>query len=308
MKYILVIHDEYHKQIPNVIEDYIFSLNLFSEVICLSELTTKVNLNLNEIFILVQMYLPDSFFQQNKTIFSSIQNKLCFLNVEMLTESRRFEQILKINKYTNWDIIDYSQENIAVLKSYISRNKILDFNNIYYFPYQFVLKENLILSESNFKYDVGIINAFVKPSNTNKVKVYKRNNLWEKINNEASLSIINILGWGQERDKLISQCKIIVNVHHFECFNIHESIRCDRLVFAKKMVISEGSIFSDILDTNKYIVYSDYEQLINKIHETLENFPNMYAKLQETDMHELIYRRRELLKQQCENLELNITI
>ena len=78
MKYILVIHDEYHKQIPNVIEDYIFSLNIFSEVICLSELTSKVNLNLNEIFILVQMYLPDSFFQQNKTIFSSIQNKLCF--------------------------------------------------------------------------------------------------------------------------------------------------------------------------------------------------------------------------------------
>ena len=144
MKYILVIHDDYGKQVPNVIEDYIFSLNIFSEVVCLSDIASKVNLDLNEIYILVQMYLPDSFFLQNKKMLSSIRNKVCFLNVEMLTESRRFEQILNINKYTNWGIIDYSKENIALLKSYISRNNIADFNDIYHFPYQFVLRENLI--------------------------------------------------------------------------------------------------------------------------------------------------------------------
>ena len=87
-----------------------------------------------------------------------------------------------------------------------------------------------------------MINAFPQKSNSvNSSLFYKRSILFEKLQ-EMKVNCINILGWGQERDDIIRRCKIILNVHHFECFNIFEHIRCDRLIFANKIVISENSL------------------------------------------------------------------
>ena len=88
-----------------------------------------------------------------------------------------------------------------------------------------------------------------------------------------------------------------MNVHHFECFNIHECIRCDRLVFAKKIVISDKSIYQEETDTCDYMIYSDYEKLIEKAKSVLENFDIFNTTMKTTSLESLIEKNRKKILQ-----------
>ena len=86
------------------------------------------------------------------------------------------------------------------------------------------------------------------------------------------------MGWGRERDEIIKKCKIIINVHHFECFKIFEHIRCDRLIFANKIIISESSIFHDKLDIYDHVIWTPFENIITKTQFILDNFDTFNVK------------------------------
>lgn len=104
---------------------------------------------------------------------------------------------------------------------------------------------------------------------------YKRNKMWNLLNGAADKNkwnIINIVGWGEEHDKIIKECKIIINIHHFDCFNIFEHIRCDRLIFSNKIIISDKSYKQENLDINKYVIWEDFDNIINKTTYILDNF------------------------------------
>ena len=293
----LVVLEEYNRQIPKVIEDYICSLNIITRVINITELAEYFNNFPEERFVMTQMILETTFFttQLNSPLLMS--DRIIFLNVEMLTEEKRFNRMLDILKYTNFCIADYSIENIYFLKNTLKDNVFS--NKIIYFPYQFNLKENLLLTnnEDLYEYDIGIINAYVEKSDTvDSSLTYRRNRIWNDLQKEKNLKIINIMGWNEDRDKLIKKCKIIMNVHHFECFNIHECIRCDRLVFAKKIVISDKSIYQEETDTYDYIIYSDYEKLIEKAKSVLENFDIFNTTMKTTSLESLIESRKKILQ------------
>jgi hypothetical protein len=300
----LVVLNEYNRQIPKVIEDYICSLNIITRIINMSELAEQFTKYPEEYFILTQMILETSFFtsQLDSPLLSS--NRIIFLNVEMLTEEKRFNRMLDIVKYTNFGIADYSIENIHFFNEMLKKTKLPVNNKIIYLPYQFSLKENLVLSNYDdiYEYDIGIINAYVEKSDTvDSSLTYRRNRIWESLQKESDLKIINIMGWNEERDNLIRKCKIILNVHHFECFNIHECIRCDRLVFAKKIIISDNSIYKEKTDTSEYIIYSDYDKLIDKAKSVLENFHIFNTTMKNTFMKSLIESRKKMLQ---DNLQL----
>ena len=87
-----------------------------------------------------------------------------------------------------------------------------------------------------------------------------------------------------------------MNVHHFECFNIHECIRCDRLVFAKKLIISDNSIYQDKTDTNDFIIYSEYDNLIEKAKSVLDNFHIFNTTMKNTFLEPIIENRKQLLR------------
>ena len=93
--------------------------------------------------------------------------------------------------------------------------------------------------------------------------------------NELNWNCVNILGWGKERDELIRKCKVIVNVHHFECFSIFQHIRCDRLVFADKLVVSEHSLCGNDLDIRDVVVWSDFTDLLETTQKVLNDFDRM---------------------------------
>ena len=305
-KYYLVVLESYNKQIPEVIKDYVISLNIIYEIIHLNDLINYLGKD-DSMFIMIQLILNENFFLSEREVHKIIlnSNQIIFINVEMVTEQWRAQRIINILKYSNFIYGDYSAENINLIKLKCKEDNIHYTNKIIHLPYQFNIRENLVLQnlDNKYNYDVGIINACVSRSKTvNPKLIHKRNLFWETIQKEKDIKVVNIMGWENKRDEIIKRCKIIVNIHHFTCFKIHESIRCDRLVFAKKIIVSEPSIFPDYVDTKNYIIYEDYENILQKVKSVLKDF-NTYSKnLQNSDLFPIIKERKQTLLKNLINI------
>ena len=181
------------------------------------------------------------------------------------------------------------------LKEYIKINKIVYTSPILLLPYQFNSLETHFLKNTtnHYEYDVGIINATIKKDvSVNNNIIYKRNLIWDKVQDKKWKSI-NILGWGRDRDALIKKCKIIINVHLFDVYNIFEHIRCDRLLFANKLVISDKCLFQDSLDIKDYVIWEDYDTILETTQAVLDKFDVLSVN---KDMIPLITNRKNILQ------------
>ena len=260
VRYILVTIEDIQKPIPRVLEDYIYSLNIISDVINLNELTQDRLNSTTDMFILTQMWIDVSLIPA----YVIKSNRIAYLNVEMLTEIYRMNHVLELVQ-AGVKIFDYSNSNLLYLNKYIKQQQLkVDNFSARYLPYQYNLRDQLQLKNVDgvYKYDVGVINAVIKRDNSvNSELTYRRANLWEKLQ-ESELNCINILGWGAERDELLKRCKVIINVHHFECYNIFEQIRCDRLLFAKKIIISDKSVLTETYDMVDHVIWEDFDKII----------------------------------------------
>jgi hypothetical protein len=299
-RYVLVTIEHTTTRIPKVLEDYIYSLTIISDVIHISQLNMDI-LNLsNDIYILTQMWLDVTIFSREM-----IQTgRIFFLNVEMLSEIKRMDQVVSIVT-AGIPVLDYSLSNLTFLKLYLEENKIQSKSSATYLPYQYNLRDQIQLENVDgiYTYDVGIINAVPKQdASVNNELTYRRTRLWEQLQT-TGWKCINILGWGAERDELLKRCKVIINVHHFECFNIFEQIRCDRLVFAKKLVVSDKSIFTENYDLLGGVLWEDYDNIIPRTKEVLENF-DMYNNIMKSlSMDAVITNRRRQLLDAFEQLK-----
>lgn len=250
-----------------VLDDYI---NSFGDIIVKRIEYCEFNVNKfiesEHIYIFTQMWLElDGF---NETVLKS--PRFVFLNVEMLTEQSRIDHIIEFLK-RDIQVIDYSEANINWMYKAIKHYRINYSKKILWFPYQFNKKENDILtlplnSENEYEYDIGMINAYVKPdSSVDSSNTYRRNDIWELLKNHSNIKALNIMGWGNDRDKQINKCRIILNIHHFQCFRIFENIRCDRLIFANKFIISDRSDYENELDIADFVLKVDYDNIIDTV-------------------------------------------
>ena len=74
---------------------------------------------------------------------------------------------------------------------------------------------------------------------------------------------------------------------------IFEHIRCDRLIFAGKLVISEKSDYQELLDISSHVIWEDYDKIIIKIKEVLDNFEKYNYK---KNFSKIIENRKNILK------------
>lgn len=279
----------------NVIEDYISSLKFVSKIIEFVEFINNWSLYVNNskyIIIFTQMWFtPD-------TSYKSIKN-LIFLNVEQLTEQNRMENIINIMNH-GIPIADYSKTNFKKLEEYSFAKNININVPFYYLPYQYNSDENIHLygNENAYEYDVGIINAI--PSIDGNIE-NRRTKLWNDLQ-KTDLKILNIMGWKKERDEQISKCKIILNVHNFDLFKIFEHIRCDRLVFAQKLIVSELSLGADALDIFHNVIWVEYEQMIPKLQYILSNFEYFKKKFTNQNVSYIINNRRQQLQESIDKM------
>ena len=272
------------------IEDYVNSLGIFDKIIEINNFIVPKFLNSKHIYVFGQMWFPLE--NVPPKIYNS--ERFYFFNVEHLTEGNRFNHITTLIKH-NIKIIDYSIINVSILDDFIKHNYPKYPYKILYIPYQFNLNENNILHSNKFKYDIGIINALIKPnSSISSELTYRRNKIWEDLQ-KTDLKILNIIGWGKERDKLISECKIILNIHHFENFKIFEHVRCDRLLFANKIIISDNSLCHDKLDINHLVIWEDFDKIIKTAQNIINNFDFYYDNIQLIDKNSIINIRKTYL-------------
>lgn len=290
--YVLVTIQDDKTRIPKVLEDYIYSLNIFDDVIHISELSIEKYSRTTSIYVFTQMWLHTDKIEPQLIEHMLSKNRCIYLNVEMLSEKIRGNHILKLIK-ENVQIADYSIGNISYIRAYAKDEGVEIKKPIIYLPYQFNLQDQIQLynKENEYEYDVGIINALPKQSDTvNPSLTYRRTKLWNDLQN-TKMSSINIIGWGKERDTLIRKCKVIMNVHHFECYNIFEHIRCDRLLFANKIVLSDESILMNELDVSPYIHWCKFDKLLDMAQTIVDNFDMYQSKINTVGLKNLRHYR-----------------
>ncbi len=301
-KYILVTDENEQLRIPKVLEDYIYSLHIFHDVIHFKELTPETYLQSDYIYVITNMWLTLNNAISKNLLYS--QDRILFLNVEMLSESKRANYILKYIKH-NIQICDYSLSNINIIQQYAKQNNVLIKKPIIYLPYQFNFKDKIQLSnlDKKYEYDVGIINALPKKSDTvDSNLTYRRETIWNLLQN-TDLTSINIIGWDKNRDDLIKKCKVIINVHHFECFNIFEHIRCDRLIMSGIIVISDISYYMEQLDIYPYVYWCKFDKIIETTQNIINNYDKYHKQINDSELKNLIENREKILKENIQKIK-----
>ena len=307
IKYVLVTKEDNDTRVPKVLEDYIHSLNLFDDVIHINELSLNKFKSSNYIYVITQMWLHLN--EGDKILIDEMlsTNRVMFLNVEMLSEHARMEHIIKLIKQ-NVQIADYSTANISFLKEYAKVNGVNITKEVIYLPYQYNLRDQVQLQniDDKYEYDIGIINAIpMQDDSVNSELTYRRTKMWNDLQ-KTKWKCLNILGWGKQRDELIKRCKVIINIHHFECFNIFEHIRCDRMIWAKKIIISDKSMHMDKLDITKFIYCEEFDKIIPRAEKVLENYTTHYQEVMKViPMDNLIVSRREILQNELTKIGCN---
>ena len=237
--------------------DYVY----FKEYIeCLKKLISPVLLldnngdiqrfmNNDNIFLCIQ-YIPI-------ILYNYPHEKLFLVNTEQLTRQTELNHIIT---YPNdIKIIDYSLANIDILTSYGNMRQ-----TIYHIPYSPIQSE---IYNYEKIYDVCMIAPNSK----------RRTDIVDKIPN-----INTIYGWYDDRDNMLFKHKILVNVHCHTDFNIFESIRCNRCIFNKMIIITEKSNKEANNPLMKYVIECNYDEIPDMVTNVLNNYDEYYSNFFKT--------------------------
>ena len=181
----------------------------------------------------------------------NIWEKCIYYNTEQLTRESSLSQVISISKNDNvLEIWDYSLINIEILK----KNNIKNVKHVPLDSPEWYINKLKTFQQENFEYEVGFCGYL--------------SDRREKILNELKskgVKINTILSWGDERDKELAKCKIILNIHYEDNTNIFESARCEPWLKVGIPVITEKS-----LDDDPRCIISDYENLVQTTIDYLE--------------------------------------
>lgn len=195
------------------------------------------------------------------------KNKIYFFNSEPYLPDKLCRDTLLIKK--NITIINYymgNKKTIDRIVRKISTNKSL------FIPQLYSDKDNInkFINEEKC-YDIGFI--FRPGKNNRRSKIV---NQTKRITN----NYIIINKWNDERDRLASKCKIIINLRNCDIIKDNrESLRIDRLINNKVIVVSEDIIYNKSQYTDKFIIYVKYDDIINKAKDILDNYDKYYSDI-----------------------------
>ena len=159
------------------------------------------------------------------------------------------------------NLLDYSAGNISIINQYGIESK--------YVPYQ-------VNHEEIYNYDKELDYVFC--CTVNERKLYIFNQLKRFFPKSEFIGDPPI--WGHARDEILLKSKILINIHHEEKeYNIIEEIRITRCILNKIIVISEPSKYSEKYPLNSYIIFVNYNEVIEKTKDVLNNYDLYYNKI-----------------------------
>ncbi len=180
--------------------------------------------------------------------------KIFLLNTEQATMTGYISRtVADINRY-NVPVIDYSMENIALLKRKLPGTKFIHLP----FPVSF----NPVTPMKN-----GVISLMSS--------LHRR-----KVCNSLGVPVADFNNkWGQDRDQMIKASKVLINIHYKPgAYGIFESIRCYHALEMRTLVISEPSVSQNNVLLKDYIIFVPSGQMAAKLKDVLANYQVYYDK------------------------------
>jgi len=181
--------------------------------------------------------------------------KISVINTEQLSDSGRkkffLDMLNRIERSLGYriDIYDYSYVNAVILqRAIIYRPYILN-------PTENELLKTLLTGPK--RYDIAFVGAF-SPRRIKVLDSIRRLgfNIWQS---EST--------YGRTRDIEIASCKLLLNIHWSESYQIFESIRCNRWLFAGLPVITEQSLDKP---EHPLLTIASYEDLVETVQRVLK--------------------------------------
>lgn len=209
----------------------------------------------------------------DKSIMNELEHtSFSFLNTEPLNIPVRLNDAKRtISTFPNMVYYDYSKSNLKILEE-----KNIQVKEAIYLPYQCDDEElaNLVEWNKNTKkeYDFGIIKSLGGDVTPRRLKVVQ-------FLRDHHYTVHVIQGWGDDRDKELAKCKVILNIHGFHDIpsQIFEHIRCDRLLEAGFTILSEQCFHLDEAFISKYkkLKQITYEAFFNENKIDFDNTPKL---------------------------------
>lgn len=178
-------------------------------------------------------------------------------------------RIVDFHKLNSYDIvIDYSIPNLVNVKQ---SNFFDNFSkkHIYIAP---CFYENLYINMNNR--NIQSLTTFLD------INQLRRKKLLEKIS-ETNLihSNVNDCFDKSELQKLYQNTKVIINIHQTPHHDTFEELRCLPALQNGVIVISEKSPLHHLIPYNNLIIWTDYESIVDKTKEVLENYEKYYQNV-----------------------------
>lgn len=163
-------------------------------------------------------------------------------------------------------IIDYSLPNIYNVKAC---DLIKDFSNkhIYISP---CIYQNIYTDMKNR--NINSLTTFIstnEPRRKNLLENIKKSNL--KHNN------VNNCFDKTELQKLYQNTKVIINIHQTEHHHTFEELRCLPALQNGVIVVAENSPLNHLIPYNDLIIWSDYDNIIEKVRDVLDNYEKYHS-------------------------------
>ena len=159
------------------------------------------------------------------------------------------------------NIIDY---NIANLKYYT-----IEKYTKFILPYQINYKEIFNITKEKDICLIGIAGEIP----------FNRANIINLLN-EKNVSVDIVSGFNKIRDNELFKYKIILNISYCpNDYRIFETMRCDRCIYNKMIVISDIKEEIENYHLNKYMIFVNYNEIVDKVLDVLNNYEKYYNEL-----------------------------
>lgn len=243
----------YHEYIENIKYILKYKFNIQSHIKLISEDSDYKNI-FDNIYNKKNKYIFIGNIGHVNNIYEIYNDKkFYYLNIEQMTHTSYYNLLLNLNK--DIKIIDYSEENIPYHKK--------NYKNIYllppYFPINMDINKDIdIISLANNEY---------------------RKNILDKIDKNLNIKYLDNI-FGQERDNIFNRAKIYINIHCSSKHKTMELIRIINLLKKKVIVISQNSIFKDLLFIkDNILIFENIENINFLLNDILRNYNIYFRKI-----------------------------
>lgn len=186
-------------------------------------------------------------------------DKIFFLNVEQMSHPYYYKMIRTIDEKVN--IIDYSEENIPFFKDI--------YNKVYLIP-PFFNYEKIDINNK----DIDILSL---KNNYYREKILM--DIYSNLDKKYNILFFDNL-YGKNRNEHYLRSKIYLNIHCSEDHCTMELIRIVNLIMNGVIIVSQNSIYSDLLFLKDYIIICHKnDDLLNYSNEILNNYEYYFHKI-----------------------------